>query len=153
MEWILIIIVGIVTFFVILSMVNKKERERKDEFGDRYNKLSDEEKALMSKEEYVNKLMQRAKLHEYEPIKNYDVIDKPVLIDCPACGNKVSNKAKSCPKCGHPIDTKVYCPNCGSKNVSPLSNSEKSLDTAIWGVYSTNTVMSKYKCKDCGHKF
>ena len=57
------------------------------------------------------------------------------LIDCPACGNKVSTKANACPHCGQPIPTiqsqspdmitcqsckksipakNKYCPECGA---------------------------------------
>ena len=50
------------------------------------------------------------------------------LIDCPACGNKVSSQAAACPHCGQPIrpqaipvpqsskgQKKIFCPGC--KNV------------------------------------
>lgn len=29
--------------------------------------------------------------------------DKDKLINCPACGHKVSKKAKACPNCGYPV--------------------------------------------------
>lgn len=31
------------------------------------------------------------------------------LIDCPECGNKISDKAVSCPHCGYPLVEKNHC--------------------------------------------
>lgn len=67
------------------------------------------------------------------------------LVKCPECGNDISDKAKSCPKCGHPMmvsgqkptsqvnvvvgapeaasrpenntRNSLVCPKCGSTNV------------------------------------
>jgi len=47
------------------------------------------------------------------------------LIDCPECENEVSESAKHCPNCGHPIahqdeknngdvENLIECPDCGS---------------------------------------
>ena len=36
------------------------------------------------------------------------------LITCVECGNKVSDKALSCPECGCPIELKITCFECGS---------------------------------------
>ena len=33
-----------------------------------------------------------------------------MLIDCPECGQKVSDQAGSCPRCGHPIAAAVAKP-------------------------------------------
>lgn len=35
------------------------------------------------------------------------------LIDCPACGQKVSSKAPTCPHCGHKISTNLDNTGCG----------------------------------------
>lgn len=39
------------------------------------------------------------------------------LIECPECGNQVSNRASACPHCGFPItkisSSQMECPNCG----------------------------------------
>lgn len=39
------------------------------------------------------------------------------LIECPECGNQVSDKASACPHCGCPISisnsSQIECPNCG----------------------------------------
>ena len=47
------------------------------------------------------------------------------MIKCPECGKDVSDKARSCPNCGNPIDTNVYCPKCGSSNVKVISGASK----------------------------
>lgn len=75
------------------------------------------------------------------------------MIKCSECGHDVSDKAKSCPSCGAPIDTKVYCPNCGSDNVELISNASKVLSVAVWGILAANKARSTYECNDCGHKF
>lgn len=37
------------------------------------------------------------------------------LIQCPECGNTISDKASTCPKCGYPlINLQVTCPECQS---------------------------------------
>jgi hypothetical protein len=53
-----------------------------------------------------------------------------MLISCPECGAKVSDKAHVCPHCGFQIDTLVRCPDCGEL---------VSLGTA--------------KCPNCGYPF
>lgn len=75
------------------------------------------------------------------------------LIKCPECGNEVSEKAKNCPNCGNPIDTKIYCPKCGSDNVTVLSNLYKGAALFSGGIFAMNQVKSNYKCKDCKHLF
>ena len=43
------------------------------------------------------------------------------LVECPECGNQVSDRAKACPRCGFPIESDFekasirYCTSCGSK--------------------------------------
>ncbi len=39
------------------------------------------------------------------------------LIDCPACGHKVSSQATTCPQCGHPIRPVLHL--VGNTTVSP----------------------------------
>ena len=82
-------------------------------------------------------------LDKYEKYGDFDISDDNIiyLINCPCCGNKVSNHADSCPKCGHPINKsnnenskhtfngvyryklfgdkeEVYCPRCNSEDCS-----------------------------------
>ena len=75
------------------------------------------------------------------------------MISCPMCHKKVSSKAKSCPECGNPIDTKIYCPKCGSSNTKPISNTDKIVSVGVVGVFAANKVVSKNKCLDCKHNF
>lgn len=50
------------------------------------------------------------------------------LIKCPECGKEVSDKAKTCPNCGYPINEyvakkndKLICPQCGNSIVNKNS--------------------------------
>lgn len=36
-----------------------------------------------------------------------------MLIPCPECNTKVSDKAQACPQCGFRIDSLITCPDCG----------------------------------------
>ena len=42
-----------------------------------------------------------------------------MLVKCPDCGNQVSTKARACPKCGCPVESKsntnIQCPDCGQE--------------------------------------
>lgn len=75
------------------------------------------------------------------------------LIKCPACGHQVSDRAKSCPSCGQPIDTAIRCPKCGSANTSVISGASKVASIAMWGVFAANKVKSTYVCNACRYKF
>ena len=77
---------------------------------------------------------------------------KVQLVPCSCCGRKLSPKAEVCPSCGNPTGVHV-CPKCGSINTTPISGMSKATSIALWGAFSANKVMSKFKCKDCGHKF
>lgn len=39
-----------------------------------------------------------------------------MLINCPECGNEVSDKAHQCPKCGFSIQGMIVCEECGTRN-------------------------------------
>lgn len=75
------------------------------------------------------------------------------LIKCPECQREVSSSASNCPNCGNPIDTKIKCPKCGSKNTKVISGASKAVSVALWGVFAANKVISKYVCNNCNHKF
>lgn len=36
-----------------------------------------------------------------------------MLISCPKCSTKISDKAHACPHCGFQVDTLIKCPDCG----------------------------------------
>lgn len=149
MFWTIFIILFFVVAIVggiIASNIDNKRRSKE------YDNLSEEDKKKITREEYIK----RKEAREINHSTNTNVLEdkeEAKIIDCPACGGKVSNKAKACPHCGQPIDTKIYCPKCGSSNVEPISGTSKAVTTWAVGVYAANTVISKYKCKDCGHKF
>ena len=42
------------------------------------------------------------------------------LIDCPACGNKVSSQAAACPYCGQPIGEDLQ--SCGAFRMPQMAN-------------------------------
>ena len=75
------------------------------------------------------------------------------MIKCPECHKEVSDKARNCPNCGNPIDTRIYCPKCGSSRTSVISGASKAMSVAMWGVFAANKVKSNYVCDSCGHKF
>lgn len=73
------------------------------------------------------------------------------IINCPACGGKVSDQAEKCPHCGQPMARK--CPKCGSTNITEISGTSKGVSAFAFGVFAANTLINDYKCKNCGYKF
>lgn len=73
------------------------------------------------------------------------------LVTCPDCGKQISSTATACPNCGRPMA--IRCPKCGSDNVKVISGASKVTSVVLWGPLAANKVMSKYACKNCGHKF
>lgn len=144
--FIIVLVIGGIIGGVVAAIKHDKRS------GEDYDKLPEEQKSKITREEYIK----RREARWINSSANTNVLEdkeNAIIIDCPACGEKVSNKAKACPHCGQPIDTKIYCPKCGSSNVEPISGTSKAVTTWAVGVYAANTVISKYKCKDCGHKF
>lgn len=87
------------------------------------------------------------------PIKQQKAIKPKVqLVPCSACGRKLSPKAEVCPECGHPTGIHV-CPKCGGANTKPISGTSKATSIFLWGPFAANKVVSKFQCKDCGHKW
>lgn len=74
------------------------------------------------------------------------------LTTCVACNNQISAHAESCPQCGHPTGVHV-CPKCGSTNTKVISGASKATSIFLWGPFAANKVISKFQCKDCGHKW
>lgn len=77
---------------------------------------------------------------------------KPGLTVCAACGSRISTKAEACPQCGEPTGIHI-CPRCGSANTKIITGASKATSIVLWGPFAANKVLSKYQCKDCGHKF
>lgn len=142
------IVIGIVIGLLKKPPLENKDDELSKQLRERYRRLPPEARKGMTEDEYVK--------YYY----NYNAPDtpyikeniEPTLIDCPACGHKVSSEAPNCPQCGHPIASK-RCPRCGSKNVEIITGADKAVSIAVWGVFSANKVINHYKCKDCGQKF
>lgn len=74
------------------------------------------------------------------------------LVSCSACNASISTKAESCPHCGHPTGVHI-CPKCNSTNTKVISGSSKATSIFLWGPFAANKVLSKFQCKDCGHKW
>lgn len=94
------------------------------------------------------------------------------LIDCPACGHKVSNYARACPSCGHPIadmpqvavpstpapapaiptprPTTPRCPTCGSTDIKKLDSLDRTISATFWGLGS-GKIGKQFKCRHCGY--
>ena len=77
---------------------------------------------------------------------------KIMLVKCEACEKEISPKASSCPHCGNPTGVHV-CPKCNSINTRVITGTSKAASIFLWGAFAANKVVSKYECKDCGHKF
>ena len=74
------------------------------------------------------------------------------LTKCSACNSQISTKAETCPHCGNPTGVHV-CPKCSSVNTKVITGTSKAASVFLWGAFAANKVMSKFECKDCGHKF
>lgn len=77
---------------------------------------------------------------------------QPTTRSCKACSKIISVKAEKCPHCGEPTGVRV-CPRCGSTDVVILDAVSKAVSMALFGVFSVNTVRSKYECWTCHFKF
>lgn len=87
------------------------------------------------------------------PVKQQKAVKPKIqLVPCAACGHKLSPKAEKCPECGQPTGIHV-CPKCGGINTKPISGASKATSIVLWGPFAANKVLSKFQCKDCGHKF
>lgn len=81
-----------------------------------------------------------------------DNVKKSTLKSCEVCSNPISIKAESCPHCGNPTGVHV-CPKCSSINTKVITGTSKATSIFLWGVFAANKVVSKFECKDCGHKW
>lgn len=71
---------------------------------------------------------------------------------CNACDGVISIRAEICPHCGDPTGVHL-CPKCNSVNTKVITGTSKAASIFLWGAFAANKVVSKYECKDCGHKF
>lgn len=76
----------------------------------------------------------------------------PKLATCIICNAKISSQAESCPHCGQTTGVHV-CQKCGSINTKVISGASKATSIFLWGPFAANKVLSKFQCKDCGHKW
>ena len=88
----------------------------------------------------------------FELYWDFSIQKKTKLIPCSACGKEISPNAESCPNCGQPTGIHT-CPKCGSRNTQIISGGSKVGSILVWGVFSANKILSRYKCRDCHHKF
>ncbi|MCM1233354.1 MAG: zinc ribbon domain-containing protein [Ruminococcus flavefaciens] len=98
------------------------------------------------------------------------------LINCPECGNEVSDQADSCPHCGmtlkeaqkQPINinmnsgSSVKCPRCGSSNLQAVSDTHgkgasfwKLCFCGLLGLCGAGKTKTDHYwvCQSCGNKF
>lgn len=87
------------------------------------------------------------------PVKQQKAVKPKIqLVPCTACGHKLSPKAERCPHCGQPTGIHV-CPKCQSINTEVISGASKATSIFLWGPFAANKVVSKFRCKGCGHKW
>ncbi len=89
------------------------------------------------------------------------------LIKCPECGKEISDQAPVCIHCGYPLHQQPVqsggspninpgasnaprCPTCGSTNVERISNINRGISVAMWGMMSKK-INKSFKCKNCGY--
>ena len=96
---------------------------------------------------------ERLRQHATEMENKREAQEKfPLLTKCSACNKDISTKAESCPHCGQPTGVHV-CPKCQSVNTKVISGASKATSIFLWGPFAANKVVSKFECKDCGHKW
>lgn len=92
--------------------------------------------------------------HNYSTHKprNISAINNGAMTNCTACKKDISKKAEVCPHCGQPTGVHV-CPKCQSINTKVISGASKATSIFLWGPFAANKVVSKFQCRDCGHKW
>lgn len=74
------------------------------------------------------------------------------LTHCTVCKNSISSDATNCPICGHPTGVQT-CPKCGSTQFKIITGASKAASIFLWGPFAAHKVLSRYRCKSCGHKW
>lgn len=77
---------------------------------------------------------------------------QPKPTTCKSCRKQISTHTEVCPHCGNQTGVHV-CPKCNSINTEIISGASKASSVFLFGVFAANKVMSKYRCRDCNHKF
>ena len=77
---------------------------------------------------------------------------KPKFAVCKSCRKQISTHTEVCPHCGNQTGVHV-CPKCNSINTETISGASKASSLMLFGVFAANKVVSKYRCRDCGHKW
>lgn len=80
-----------------------------------------------------------------------EYIDPSKMI-CKGCSRQISKKAESCPHCGNQTGVHV-CPKCNGIDTETISGASKATSVLLFGVFAANNVISKFRCKSCGHKW
>lgn len=77
---------------------------------------------------------------------------QPKPATCKSCRKQISTHTEVCPHCGNQTGVHV-CPKCNSTNTETISGASKASSLMLFGVFAANKVVSKYRCRDCNHKF
>lgn len=110
-------------------------------------------KAIKDSDMYsIESYMKKYRRPPISAVTAYAINIVPSMKKCIACKKDISENASVCPNCGQPTGI-VICPKCGSKEVEIITGGDKVASTVIFGALSANTVLSKFRCKQCRHKF
>lgn len=89
---------------------------------------------------------------ESERAKERHLQKQPKPTTCKSCHKQISTHTEVCPHCGNQTGVHV-CPRCNSTNTETISGASKASSLMLFGVFAANKVVSKYRCRDCNHKF
>ena len=89
---------------------------------------------------------------ESERAKEKQLQKQPKPATCKSCHKQISTHTEVCPHCGNQTGVHV-CPKCNSTNTETISGASKASSLMLFGVFAANKVVSKYRCRDCNHKF
>lgn len=75
---------------------------------------------------------------------------KPAV--CKSCHKQISTHTEVCPNCGTQTGVHV-CPKCNGIDTETISGASKATSVLLFGVFAAHKVVSKFRCKSCGHKW
>ena len=86
-----------------------------------------------------------------------------IMKRCNTCNSIFPDSDRYCPNCRKftnqkfTIENNQYnglsCPSCHSNEVDVISGTKKGFSALLFGFFGTNTVINRYRCNKCGHKF